>query len=150
MAREVNKRVGPDLPTERLNRDMADDVNPDDLDSLTFELSKYQQFSADAATVVLAYRNGVLPVVVWNLEPGQENDFHMHPDGEHLHIVLEGEVEYSLGDRPARTVTVGQAVMVPKGVPHGIRNVSDQRASYIAITSPGAYEKIPVERGATT
>lgn len=131
---------------ENLVADHATDVNSKDLDTLVFDLSKYQQFSADAATVVLAYVTGQLGVVVWNLEPGQENDYHMHPTTEHLHIVLEGACEYTLADRAPVTVKAGQAVMVPAQVPHGIRNQGTERASYIAITTPGQYEKILVDR----
>ena len=61
-------------------------------------------------------------IVFWNLEPGQENDYHMHPTTEHLHVVVAGEVEYTLGDLDPITVKAGQAVMVPEHVPHGIRN----------------------------
>ena len=131
---------------EHLVADHAADVNSKDLDTLVFDLSKYQQFSSDAATVVLTYVTGQLGVVVWNLEPGQENDYHLHPTTEHLHIVLEGECEYTLADRAPVTVKQGQAVMVPAQVPHGIRNKGDQRASYIAITTPGPYEKVLVDR----
>ena len=43
-------------------------------------------------------------------------------------------------------VRAGQAVMVPENVPHGIRNVGTERASYFAVTSPGDYEKVLVDR----
>jgi quercetin dioxygenase-like cupin family protein len=137
MADEAHERIVPDL---------AGDVNRDDLDTLVFDVSKYQQYSDDAATVVFAYITGQLGVVLWNLEPGQENDYHLHPTTEHLHVVVAGECEYTLGDRPPIVVRPGQAVMVPEKVPHGIRNVGTERASYMAITSPGPYEKVLVER----
>jgi hypothetical protein len=31
-------------------------------------------------------------------------------------------------------------------MPHGIRNLSDEPATYVAVTSPGPYEKVLVER----
>ena len=85
-------------------------------------------------------------VSCWNLEPGQENDYHMHPTTEHLHVVVAGEVEYTLADREPMIVKAGQAVIVPEKVAHGIRNVGTSRASYVAITSPGDYQKVLVER----
>ncbi|MDQ1429585.1 MAG: hypothetical protein QOF40_187, partial [Actinomycetota bacterium] len=114
--------------------------------SLVFDLSKYQVYSPESATVVFAYISGQLGMVFWNLEPGQENDFHMHPTTEHLHVVVAGEVEYTLGDLDPIRVSAGQAVMVPEQVPHGIRNVGTTRASYFAVTSPGDYQKVLVER----
>jgi quercetin dioxygenase-like cupin family protein len=131
---------------ENVVLDLMGDIDPNNLGSLAFPLSRYQQFHESMPTVVLTYVAGQLGVVTWNLEPGQENDYHMHPESEHLHVIIEGECEYSLADHPPMTVKAGEAVMVPKGVPHGIRNVSDRRASYIAIVTPGPYEKIRVER----
>jgi len=132
--------------TEHVVPHLAADIDRDDPASLTFDLAKYQVFHDDAATVVFTYTGGQLGTVVWNLEPGQENEYHLHPQSEHLHIVFAGECEYTVGDLPPRVVKVGQAVMVPEGVPHGIRNVGTERASYIAITSPGPYDKVLVDR----
>ena len=77
------------------------------LSTLVFDVSKYQVFSPESATVVFTYITGQLGIVVWNLEPGQENDYHLHPTTEHLHVVLEGECEYTLGDIPARDREAG-------------------------------------------
>jgi quercetin dioxygenase-like cupin family protein len=131
---------------EKIVADFAKDIDREDLSTLVFDLSKYQVFSPDSATVVFAYIAGQLGMVFWNLEPGQENDYHMHPTTEHLHVVVEGEVEYTLGDAPPIRVSSGQAVMVPEKVAHGIRNVGTTRASYFAVTSPGDYQKVLVER----
>lgn len=131
---------------EKFVPDLAGRIDPDDVSTLVFDLATYQQFDADAAVVTLAYARGGLGIVMWNLEPGQENDYHLHPTTEHLHVVVEGECEYTLADEPSVTVGVGQAVMVPAQVPHGIRNRTEKRCSYIAITSPGDYQKVLVER----
>jgi len=122
-------------------------VDATNIDDLFLTLSDYQIFTPDMATSVGAPRGTLAGgIVLWNLEPGQENDYHMHPSSEHIQFVIEGEVEYSLGDAPPRTLTVGQLVIIPAGLPHGIKNVSDRRASYVAITNPGPYEKVLVER----
>jgi quercetin dioxygenase-like cupin family protein len=136
----------PEASHEKIVAEMANDIDRDDLSTLVFDLSKYQVYSDDSATVAFAYISGQLGVVFWNLEPGQENDYHMHPTTEHLHVVVAGEVEYTLGDRDPVMVTAGQAVMVPEQVPHGIRNVGTEPASYFAVTSPGEYQKVLVER----
>ena len=73
----------------------------------------------------------------WNLEPGQENDYHMHPTTEHLHVVVAGEVEYTLGDLAPVMVKAGQAVMVPEQVPHGIRNVGTVQRVVLRGHQPG-------------
>lgn len=128
--------------------DLAGLIDVERPETLVFDLSTYQRYDPERAVVTLAYANQVngLGIVVWNLEPGQENDYHAHPSTEHLHLVIEGEAEYTLAGRPAVTVRVGQAVMVPAMVPHGVRNTSAERCSYVAVNSPGDYQKVLVER----
>lgn len=123
-------------------------MNPADPPSLVFSMSTYQEFDSQSPTAVLASATTDLGLIMWNLSPGQENDYHVHPKTEHLHIIVEGEVEYTLGDFPARTMKVGEAVLVPAGIPHGIRNVSDAPASYLAVAgmTSGDYEKIRLDR----
>ncbi|MCX2933774.1 cupin domain-containing protein [Mycobacterium sp. CVI_P3] len=137
----------PKIPDdEKVVSELASAIDPDNLRSLVFPLSNYQQFDDRMPTVVLGYLTGQIGMCVWNLEPGQQNDYHVHPTTEHMHIVIEGECEYSLGDAEPVIIRVGDAVMVPAGIAHGIRNISDKRTSYVAVTSPGPYEKIRVER----
>jgi quercetin dioxygenase-like cupin family protein len=137
----------PKIPDdEKVVSEVASAIDPDNLPSLIFPLSNYQQFDDKMPTVVLAYLTGQIGMCVWNLEPGQQNDYHVHPSTEHMHIVIEGQCEYTLGDAEPVIIGVGDAVMVPAGVAHGIRNISDKRTSYVAVTSPGPYEKIRVER----
>jgi quercetin dioxygenase-like cupin family protein len=124
-------------------------MDPKNVSSLVFSMSTYQVFDDDAATAVLAFSQGEMGLVMWNLGPGQENDYHLHPSTDHLHVIVEGQVEYTLGGGEPVTVKVGEAVMVPEGVAHGIRNVTDQRATYLAIVRTRAgttYEKILAER----
>ena len=134
---------------ERMIMDHMRTLGPADLADLILDVSQYQVFTEDAATVVLAPRGELGGIVVWNLEPGQENDYHMHPANEHLTFVVEGELEFTLGDREPEIVRPGQLVVIPKQMPHGIRNRSDRRGTYVAVTSPGPYEKVLVERPAT-
>ncbi|OBJ51004.1 cupin domain-containing protein [Mycobacterium asiaticum] len=135
---------------ERFVPDLVARIDPTRPESLVVDLATYQMFDPDSAVVTLMYSNiadNGLGIVVWNLEPGQENDFHYHPVTEHLHVIVAGEAEYTIGDRPPVTVGVGQAVMVPANVPHGIRNVGDRRCSYLAINSPGDYQKVLADTG---
>lgn len=132
---------------ENMVPDFAKDIDVTDLSTIAFDIDKYVQFSPDAATVVFAYSSAQMGVVVWNLAPGQENDYHVHPQIEHLHIILQGECEYSIADRDPIILGKGQAIMVPAQVPHGIRNVGTEPASYMAVTpDPSKYEKIVVDR----
>lgn len=134
---------------EKLIADRMGAMNPADPQSMVFSMSTYEIYDEEAATAVLAYANedSDFGLVMWNLGPGQENDYHVHPNTEHLHVVVRGEVEYTLDGGPPVTLRVGDAVMVPAKVPHGIRNVSDEPASYLAVAGTrGGYEKVLVDR----
>ena len=131
---------------EQIHAELADRIDPADPRTLVFDPRDYQVFSDESAVVTFAWIKGQLGIVVWNLEPGQWNDYHEHPTTEHLHLVLEGQVEYHLADLPPVELRAGQAVIVPARVPHGIHNTGEGRASYMAITSPGPYEKVLVDR----
>ena len=43
--------------------------------------------------------------------------------GEEIIYVLEGELEYQIEGKPARTVKAGEALMVPAEAVHAVRNV---------------------------
>ena len=134
---------------EKFIIDLMGEMDPNDPQSMVFSMSTYQQFDEEAPTAVLAYavEDSDFGLIMWNLSPGQENDYHMHPNTEHLHVVVQGEVEYTLEGGPPVTLGVGDAVMVPPKVAHGIRNVSDEPASYFAIAGTrGGYEKVLVEK----
>jgi quercetin dioxygenase-like cupin family protein len=132
---------------EKFIGDMVGRIDPADPASLVFSIADYQVFDDELACVTWVYGgDGKQGIVLWNLEPGQENDYHQHPTTEHLHVIIEGTAEYTLDGGAPITVTTGQAVMVPAGVPHGIRNRTQSRCTYMAITGPGQYEKVLVER----
>jgi len=137
----------PEPGHERFVNELASAIDAADPPSLYFDVSTYQLFDDEAPTAVLASATTELGLIMWNLAPGQENDYHVHPGTEHLHIIVQGEVEYTLADGPPRTLTVGQAVLVPAGIPHGIRNVSDAPASYFAVGPlSGPYVKAILKR----
>ncbi len=136
-----------DHPQEKFIAETGGRLDPAEPTSLKFALADYQIFDEDMATVTFVYGgDGRQGIVLWNLGPGQENDYHLHPTTEHLHVMVEGVAEYTLDGAPPITVVPGEAVMVPAGVPHGIRNAGPGRCTYMAITSPGPYEKVLVDR----
>lgn len=142
----------PEPGHEQFIAELASEMNADDPQSLVFSMAKYQIFDQQSPTAVLASAATDLGVIMWNLSPGQENDYHVHPKTEHLHIIVQGEVEYTLADFPPRMMTVGEAVLVPAGIPHGIRNLSNEPASYLAVAgmTSGPYEKVHLERPQVT
>jgi quercetin dioxygenase-like cupin family protein len=56
---------------------------------------------------------------------------HTHP-GEEIIYILEGSLEYQVEGQPTRTCTAGDALTVPAGVIHAVRNVGSDNASELA------------------
>jgi mannose-6-phosphate isomerase-like protein (cupin superfamily) len=63
---------------------------------------------------------------------------HLHHKHEETWYVLEGELEFTVGEESAR-VGAGAWVLVPIGVPHTFRNPSDQPARFLCTMTPGFY-----------
>jgi quercetin dioxygenase-like cupin family protein len=64
-------------------------------------------------------------VVYFEIEPGYRLGTHTD-SAEEILLVLEGEAEVSLGDEEGR-LSAGEMTLVPAMVPHGIRNVGEER-----------------------
>ena len=56
---------------------------------------------------------------------------HTHP-GEEIIYILEGSLEYEIEGQPPRTCNAGDALTVPAGAVHAVRNVGDGNAAELA------------------
>jgi quercetin dioxygenase-like cupin family protein len=56
---------------------------------------------------------------------------HTHP-GEEIIYILEGSLEYAIEGQPARTCNAGDALTVPAGAVHAVRNVGSGNAAELA------------------
>jgi len=56
---------------------------------------------------------------------------HTHP-GEEIIYILEGSLEYQIDGQPARTFHAGEALTVPAGVVHAVRNAGGGNAAELA------------------
>ena len=64
-------------------------------------------------------------------DPGYLAPTHTH-FGEEVIYVLEGTLEYGIGDQPPVTVKAGDVLFVPAGVPHWARNVGTDTGAELA------------------
>ena len=69
--------------------------------------------------------------VLVEFAPGVSFPKHSHP-GEELVYVVEGSLEYALDGRPAVTLKAGDALFIPAGTPHAVRNVGTTKAAELA------------------
>jgi len=100
------------------------------------DLAPFRRFSNDDANVVVTYEDVDQTLVVWNLEPGQENAPHVHPANAHTMMVLEGQ-GLLLRDGEAAPIKGGDWIIIPRATLHGIRNTGSTRLSYLAVTTNG-------------
>ncbi len=63
---------------------------------------------------------------------------HLHHKHEETWYVLEGQLDFTVGERTVR-VGPGGWVLVPIGVPHTFHNASDLPARFLSTMTPGFY-----------
>ena len=85
-------------------------------------------------TAELVVEDDVL-VKLFALGPGSAFDPHVHDDCENVFHLLEGEVTVTQ-DGTEEPVTAPAVVHNPRGVAHGARNESDERALLTASLCP--------------
>lgn len=66
------------------------------------------------------------------LAPGTQAGWHTHP-GEEISYIAEGAVTLMIAGQPPRTVSAGQALIVPAGAVHNARNDGTTPAVIIAV-----------------
>ena len=66
-----------------------------------------------------------------DLAPGVAFGKHTHP-GEEIIYVLEGALEYQVGDKPPVTLKAGDVLFIPAGTVHSARNAGSVTGSELA------------------
>jgi quercetin dioxygenase-like cupin family protein len=115
----------------------APTLTRDTLGTGVYRPDAYRRFSPEAASATRMYKDEDISLVVWNLEPGQENAQHSHTENAHAFLVLTGEGVYLREDADPVPIRAGDYVIIPRQVLHGIRNTGTERLSYLAFTNQG-------------
>jgi quercetin dioxygenase-like cupin family protein len=79
-----------------------------------------------------------LSLLEFELGPGGEIAPHRHLGQSDSFYVLEGEVEFRVGDQTV-TAAPGTFVLAPPGVVHSLRNASEQPARLLNLHVPGGF-----------
>ncbi|MEZ4656702.1 MAG: cupin domain-containing protein [Caldilineaceae bacterium] len=69
------------------------------------------------------------------LEPGQAQSIHDHPEQDKFYFVLEGSGYFTVGDE-AQTCGVGELILAPAGVMHGVENRGSERLTFMTVIAP--------------
>ncbi len=89
--------------------------------------------------VSAADTGGTCAMVEQITPPGWGPPLHVHTREDEMMYVLDGEYEVRLGDQTLR-VTAGQAVGMPRNVPHTFKNVGATDGRLLAVMTPGTLE----------
>lgn len=77
--------------------------------------------------------SGRIQMINWStLLPGKSFRVHYHEVMDEVFIILDGEVEIVVGEEK-ETFGKGDAVVIPEGAVHVMKNLTDTEVSYIAI-----------------
>lgn len=100
------------------------------------DLRDYVDFSLDAAVGRRVYTTDVLAVDLLCLEPGQLVDARTYPTADVVYTVLGG-MAWVVTDEAEVTLQALQSILVPAGVPHGVRNnAADPLIVHVTVSPP--------------
>ncbi|GDX95423.1 hypothetical protein LBMAG47_10870 [Planctomycetia bacterium] len=97
--------------------------------------------TADGSTIreLLAHRNSAIrrqSLAEARLAPGAETTPHHHATTEEIYYILEGTAAMTLGDE-TRPVVPGDAIAIPPGTRHTIRNTGPAELVFLCTCAPG-------------
>jgi len=69
------------------------------------------------------------------LRPGAETEAHLHPNTEELYYLLQGEALMAI-EQEKRQVGVGDAIVIPAGMRHQIRNTGTNDLIFLCCCVP--------------
>lgn len=79
--------------------------------------------------------------------PGGGPPPHVHHREHELFVILEGSLQMGLGDALV-TRSAGDAIFLPRGIPHVFKNVSDQPTRFLLVAAPCGFEAFTAQAGA--
>jgi quercetin dioxygenase-like cupin family protein len=98
-----------------------------------------EPFPGKGRELVSKWEGGEFEVVEFdNCEPGFGPEPHVHDDHTDSFFVLEGEVEFTIGDETVRAGP-GTFVAAPPGVRHGFKIPGPGGARFLNIHAPGGF-----------
>ncbi len=72
--------------------------------------------------------------------PGWGPPRHIHSREDEIFYVLEGSYELHVGHE-RRNLSAGGSAILPRGIPHGFRNILSTDSRLLCIISPGGFEE---------
>jgi quercetin dioxygenase-like cupin family protein len=80
------------------------------------------------------------------IKPGERNPLHSHPNCEELLYIVSGTCEHRLGEATIQ-LTAGDAIRIPRNVPHWARALGDEPVLALIVFSTGERRAVDLEGG---
>jgi quercetin dioxygenase-like cupin family protein len=85
--------------------------------------------------------NGAFSMFVTTVEPHEGVPNHIHLVEDEFYYTIDGQWEiYDLTNDVTQVIGPDTYVYIPKGILHGFKNISDQKARMILVITPGGLE----------
>lgn len=100
--------------------------------------SSSKKLDIDGKHLKLLFKSGKMEGILIEVEPGEEFGKQYTHDGEELHFVIEGNIEYRIGDKIYK-LSKGDSLWHKSNIPHSARNPGPQKATYITVGVPPTF-----------
>jgi quercetin dioxygenase-like cupin family protein len=100
-----------------------------------FTITDYIRMPGEKAFKHTFFQSERLLVGLNVLRPGQAQSIHEHADQDKFYYVVAGSGRFTVGD-VERTCTVGDLVLAPAGIPHGVVNDGDALLTFLTAIAP--------------
>jgi quercetin dioxygenase-like cupin family protein len=85
----------------------------------------------------LMVKSSKMEAIIAELDPHTESKWFQH-DGEEMHLVLQGELEYTVAEKSYR-LTEGDILWHHSMLKHHARNIGSEKVIYITIGTPPVF-----------
>ena len=85
----------------------------------------------------LMVKSHKMEALIAELEPHTESRWFQH-DGEEMHLVLQGELEYTAGEKSYK-LTEGDILWHKSTLKHRAKNIGDEKVVYITVGTPPTF-----------
>jgi quercetin dioxygenase-like cupin family protein len=85
--------------------------------------------------------NGQFALIVQDNPPNAEIPTHIHINEDELFTILEGEVEFKLGEK-TEILTGGDFIFLPRDIPHSFKVIGTKNAKTIVTLTPAGLENM--------
>jgi len=85
----------------------------------------------------LKIKSETMEAIVAEIDPNEESRWYQHA-GEEIHLVLEGEMKYTVGET-IYTLSEGDILWHKSNLKHRAKNIGDKKVRYITIGAPPTF-----------